>query len=234
VINAIARVLLEWMELLRGWAGSYGWAIILLTLLVKLALHPLTRTQLKSMKAMQALAPQIQVLREKYRGNPQQMNIEMMNLYKAYRVNPLGGCLPMIVQLPILYGLFAALNRPNVFGGEQFLGAGLEQHPTLNAVLENPLLALYPLLVGLTTYLQQRMSVTDPQQARLFIIFPFMITYFAMQFPVGLSLYWIVSTFLYIVEYFIIVGSPKSPAGAPAAPHPNPVLPQRPKGVKKK
>lgn len=237
MIAPIARVLLEWLNLLQGWTGSYGLAIILLTLFIKVALHPLTRYQLKSMKAMQGLAPQMQALREKYRSNPQQMNVEMMNLYRANRVNPFSGCLPMLVQLPILYGLFAALNRQGIFGGERFLGVGLEQKPLWDAIMKEPLLALYPLLVGLTTYLQQRLSVTDPQQARMFIFFPIMIAYFAMNFPVGLSLYWIASTVAYMVEYFVIVGRPHPlAAGTPAieAKAPPTLLPQRPKGTKKK
>src|SRR5438093_8366109 len=96
---------------------------------MKLVLHPLTRKSLKSMKAMQALAPQMAVLREKYRDDPRAMNTEMMNLYRANSVNPFSGCLPQLVQLPVLYGLFAALRRPNLFGGEPFLGLALDSPP---------------------------------------------------------------------------------------------------------
>src|SRR5438309_9424068 len=94
---------------------------------MKLVLHPLTRKSLKSMKAMQALAPQLAVLREKYRDDPRAMNTEMMNLYRANSVNPFSGCLPQLVQLPVLYCLFAALLRPNLFCGESFLGLALDK-----------------------------------------------------------------------------------------------------------
>jgi len=242
VINAIANALQQVLQFFTGVTGSAGLAIILLTLAIKLVLHPLTRKQLRSMKEMQVLAPQITVLRERYKGNPQQMNAEVMNLYRAHGVNPLSGCLPMLVQLPVLYGLFAVLRREHIFNGATFLGLSLEATPTFGAIADNPVLAIYPILVGVTTYLQQRMSVTDPQQARLFLFMPVLVAYFATQFPVGLSVYWITSTLAYILEYYIVVGRPRTakplaamlPGGGAPAPAGPVVLSQRPKGAKKK
>lgn len=237
MINSIANFLAQVLVTLHGWTGSYGAAIILLTLGIKLVLHPLTRQQLKSMKAMQALAPQINVLREKYRDNPQTLNTEVMTLYRAHHVNPFSGCLPMLVQLPVLWALFAMLRRQGIFNGATFLGVPLDKVPTFGAIAQNPLLVVFPLLVALTTYLQQRMSVTDPQQARMFVFMPVLVGYFATQFPVGLSIYWIVSTLAYALEYYIVVGRPGLvPAVVPAvASRPTPpVLPQRPKGTKKR
>jgi len=245
-IRAIADVLAQVLAFFTGVTGSAGLAIILLTVAIKLVLHPLTRRQLRSMKEMQVLAPQINVLRQKYKDNPQQMNAEVMNLYRTHGVNPLSGCLPMIVQLPVLYGLFDVLRRQGIFNGATFLGFSLEAIPTIGQIMADPLLAVFPLLVALTTYLQQRMSVTDPQQARLFLFMPVLVGYFATQFPIGLSLYWITSTAAYILEYYIVVGTAKSPAQAltpagpigdgstPVGPKGPPVLSQRPKGAKKK
>ncbi|MGH2348777.1 MAG: YidC/Oxa1 family membrane protein insertase [bacterium] len=245
-ITAIADVLAQVLAFFTGATGSAGLAIILLTVAIKLVLHPLTRRQLRSMKDMQVLAPQITVLREKYKGNPQQMNTEVMNLYRAHGVNPLSGCLPMLVQLPVLYGLFDVLRRQGIFNGATFLGFSLEAVPTIGAIMSHPMFSVFPLLVALTTYLQQRMSVTDPQQARLFLFMPVLVGYFATQFPIGLSLYWITSTAAYILEYYIVVGRGKpaakalTPAGpigdgsAPVLPKGPPVLSQRPKGAKKK
>ncbi len=231
MITGIADALVALLNVFHRWTGSYGLSIILLTLAIKVVLHPLTRRQLGSMKAMQALAPQVQVLRDKYRDNPQQMNIEIMNLYRAHRVNPLSGCLPMLVQLPVLWALFAALRRQGLFGGETFLGAALDQVPTFAAMRDNPLLAVYPLLVGATTYLQQRLTIADPQQARMYVFMPVLVAWFATQFQVGLSLYWIVSTLAYAAEYLLVVGR-SGPSPAPRqAPQ---ILPQRPKGAKKK
>ncbi len=232
----IADALVQILNVFYGWTGSYGVAIVLLTLAIKLVLHPLTRKSLKSMKAMQALAPQMAALREKYRDDPRTMNMETMNLYRANHVNPFAGCLPQFIQLPVLYGLFAALRRPDLFGGETFLGAGLEQVPHFAAIAAQPLLAIFPLLVGGATYLQQMMTITDPQQARMFIFMPIMVAYFATNFQVALSIYWIVSTLGYLLEYVIVVGRPKPAAtgAAPVVKATPPVLPQRPKGTKKK
>lgn len=237
IIDPIADLLAELLRLLFQAIGSYGIAIILLTLIIKLVLHPLTRTQLRSMKEMQALAPQVQVLREKYKGNPQQMNAEVMNLYRAHRVNPFGGCLPMLFQIPVLWGLFAVLRRENIFNGAAFLGFKLDAVPSFGAITDNPLLAVWPILVGVTTYFQQRMSVTDPQQARMFMFMPVLVGWFAMAFPIGLSIYWITSTAGYILEYYLVVGrlTPPAPA-APVGPDKpaTPVLSQRPKGARKR
>lgn len=243
MIGAIANVLVQILNAFHGRIGSYGVDIILLTLAMKLVLHPLTRKSLKSMKAMQALAPQMAVLREKYRDDPRAMNTEMMNLYRANSVNPFSGCLPQLVQLPVLYGLFAALRRPNLFGGESFLGLALDKAPCahlsgacLIGLASQPVVLVIVLLVGLTTYLQQRMSITDPQQARMFLFMPVMVAYFALNFQIALSIYWIVSTLVYMLEYFIVVGRPGPvPVGglAPAKASP-PLLSQRPKGTKKK
>lgn len=237
---AIVDFLAGALQLFHGWTGSYGLAIILLTLAVKLALHPLTRRQLRSMKEMQFLAPQITALREKYKGDAQRMNAEVMNLYRAHKVNPFGGCLPLLLQIPILWALFA-LFRPDraaiIFNGATFLGMALEKAPSFAAIAASPVLAVWPVLVGLTTYLQQRLSVTDPQQARLFIFMPILVGYWGTVFPVGMSLYWVVSTLAYMAEYYIVVGrlAPPAPA-APVGPDkpPAPILAQRPKGTKKK
>lgn len=236
MIQPIADAIVSILVSLHGWIGSYAVAIIVLTLGIKVVLHPLTRQSLKSMKAMQVLAPQMAVLREKYRDDPRALNTEMMNLYRANHVNPFSGCLPQLVQLPVLYGLFNALRRENLFGGETFLGAGLDQLPSFSAIAHDPVLVIYPLLVGVATYLQQRLTVTDPQQARMFVFMPVLVAYFATNFQVGLSIYWIVSTLAYALEYLIVVGRPTlSSSGAAGPPKAMPpLLPQRPKGTKKK
>lgn len=234
-ITLIGDVLAQALTFFVELTGNFGLAIILLTLAIKVVLHPLTRKQLKSMKAMQALAPQMTALREKYRDNKQQLNVEMMSLYRAHNVSPFSGCLPTLVQLPVLWGLFSVLQRQGIFSGASFLGIALEARPGFGEIARDPILAIVPLLVGLTTYFQQQMSITDPQQARMFIFMPILVAYFATQFPVGLSIYWIISTAAYIAEYFLVVGRPGAIAApAVAAVKPAPVLPQRPKGTKKR
>jgi len=205
---------LHWvLQALYEAVGSYLVAIVLLTVLIRAVLHPLTRKQLGSMKAMQALAPQMQVLRRKYKDNMRQFNVEVMNLYRAHKVNPFGGCLPLLLQLPVLYALFAMLRRPKVFGGELLFGFPLEASPTFAVLAQHPALVLVPILTGVTTYLQQRMTITDPQQAQMFIIMPFFLAYTSIAgwFPLGLSVYWIISTVVYLIEYYLVVGPPAPP-----------------------
>jgi YidC/Oxa1 family membrane protein insertase len=204
---------------LHGATGSYLAAIILLTVIIRAVLHPLTRKQLGSMKAMQALAPQMQVLRRKYKDDARQLQAETMNLYRANKVNPFGGCFPLLLQMPVLYALFALLRRPNIFGGEMLFGFPLEKSPTFAVLLQHPALILIPVLTWLTTYFQQRMTITDPQQSQMFIIMPFFVAYSAIAgwFPLGLSVYWIASTAAYIVEYYLVVGPPQPPIGAAPA-----------------
>ena len=216
VWDAIVMLLATALQVLHGVAGSYVLAIILLTIGIRFVLHPLTRKQLKSMKAMQTLQPQMEVLRRKYKDNPQQLNAEVMNLYRTSGVNPFQGCLPLLLQLPVLYALFAVLRRPNVFGGETLFGVALEKAPwPLEVFVQHPLLLIIPLLSGFTTYYQQKMSITDPQQAKMLIFMPLMVGWFATQFAIGLSIYWIASTTLAIVEYFVVVGPPKRVGTAP-------------------
>ncbi len=236
MISAIGDFLAHGMGWLYGLTGNYGIAIILLTVAIKLVLHPLTRRQLRSMKAMQALAPQLTVLREKYKDDPKTMNAEVMNLYRSHGVNPLSGCLPMLVQLPLLYGLLAVLRRPNIFARAAFLGIPLDKTPTLSAIAQQPVLLVIPALVGITTYWQQHMSVTDPQQARMMMFMPILVAWFATQFPFALSIYWIVSTIASVFEYYVVVGLPRPipVAAPPGGAKPAGVLSQRPKGTKKK
>jgi YidC/Oxa1 family membrane protein insertase len=149
----------------------------------------------------------------------------MMALYRAHNVNPMMGCLPMVIQLPVLWGLFGLLSRRDLFGHASVIGMpwlGMAARPMdviKQALPGHPiyLLALvFPVLVGVTTWYQQRMSVTDPTQAKMFVFMPIMFGYFAINYAVGLSIYWIVSTAAYIVEYFLVVGRPSPMVAAPS------------------
>lgn len=201
---------------LAGWTGSVGVGVVLMTVLIRVALHPLTRWSLKSMKRMQALAPQIEVLRRKHKENPAQANQEIMSLYRTSGVNPFGGCLPTLIQIPVLIALYRVFTDPVIFKGQTLLGLPLDIRPGFSAIAQDPVLLLIPMLVGVTTYFQQSLSITDPQQAKLFLFMPIMVAWFSLSFPVGLSLYWIASTVVYIAEYFLVVGRPRRAArGAP-------------------
>jgi len=221
IVNALHGIL----QFFYGFTHDYTLSIVLMTLLIKLILHPLTRVQLRSMKAMQVLAPHMEALKRKHKEDPKTLNQEMMALYRAHNVNPMMGCLPMLIQMPVLWGLFRLLYTKNLFGDATLDGLPwlrLDEIPNLGRVFaafpahpERLLLLLIPILVGASTWYQQRMSVTDPQQARMFVFMPIMIGYFATLYPIGLSIYWIVSTVAYIGEYFIVVGRPNPMASAP-------------------
>ena len=207
--NLISSVLLA----LTAWTGSVGLAVVLLTVLVRVVLHPLSRWSLKSMKRMQALAPQMEVLRRKYKDNREQLNVEMMNLYRSSGVNPFGGCLPLVVQFPVLIALYNVLRNSAIFKGQTLLGIPLDVNPN-PGIIQHPILIVIPLLMGLTTYIQQKLTITDPQQARIATFMPLILVFFSLSFPVGLSVYWIVSTAVGIFEYLIVVGRPVRPVPA--------------------
>lgn len=192
--------------------GSVGLAIILLTVIVRLIFHPLSRYGFKAIKKMQSLAPQMAVLRQKYREEPQRANLEIMNLYRSSGVNPLGGCLPSLVQIPVMFALWRVLSQGGRFQGQAFLGIPLDAKLwPLALIAQNPVLVLFPVLIAVTTYLQQRMSITDPQQARILVFMPILFAYFSFQFPVGVSIYWIASTVVGIIEYYLVLGPPRRP-----------------------
>ncbi len=217
ILNPIIETLSAVLRFFYGFTHEYTLAIILLTLLVKLVLHPLTRVQLRSMKAMQTLAPHMEGLRRKHKDDPRTLNKEMMALYRAHNVNPMMGCLPTLVQMPVLWALFQLLVRKGLFGEATVLGIPwmrLDEAPwnKLSQALPNHLewllVLVFPALVALTTWGQQRLSMTDPRQAKMFAFMPVMIGVFAVNYQVGLSVYWIVSTVAYIGEYLWVVGRP--------------------------
>jgi YidC/Oxa1 family membrane protein insertase len=223
ILNPITDALHSLLTFLYGFTRDYALAVVLLTLVIKAILHPLTRVQLRSMRAMQVLAPHMEALKRKYKDDPKMLNQEMMALYRAHNVNPMMGCLPMIIQLPVLWALYRLLYEKGLFGNATMFGvpwlrldaipknlyAQVPTHPELLAIFA------IPVLVAVTTWWQQRMSVTDPQQAKMFLFMPIMVGYFATLYPLGLSIYWIVSTFAYIGEYFLVVGRPHPMATAP-------------------
>lgn len=223
IIAALSAVL----KFFYGITHDYALAIVLLTLLVKVILHPLTRVQLRSMKAMQTLAPELAVLRDKHKDDPKTLNQEMMALYRARKVNPLAGCLPIVVQTPVLWALFQLLVRKGLFGDATVFGIPwirLDETPwgKLSSALPNHpewlLLSVFPALVAFTTWVQQRLTITDPQQAKMFAFMPLLIGIFAVNYQVGLSVYWIVSTTAYIGEYLWVVGPRRAVPAVPPQP----------------
>jgi YidC/Oxa1 family membrane protein insertase len=186
--------------------ASYGIAIILLTLTIKLVLYPLTVKQVKGMKAMQELQPQMKELQEKYKGNPEKLNKEMALLYKESGANPLAGCLPLIVQMPILMGIFYAI-RDYQYAPEHL--TSFLWVPNLS--MPDPLYIL-PIISAATTYIQQKQTSTDMnQQTKMMMnIMPIFIGYISLKFPAGLVLYWVVSNVFQIAQqWWMYRGAPQ-------------------------
>ena len=181
--------------------GSYGLAIILLTVLMKIILYPLTVKQLQSMRAMQQIQPKMQRLQEKYKDNPQLLQQKMVKLYQDAGVNPMAGCLPMLAQMPILMAMYYTLFNFD-YGGvtPSFLWL-----PNLS---ETDPTYILPLLSALSTFVLQKISMvstsgTSNTQSKIFmIIMPLFIGWISLNFPAGLILYWITMNVVQMVQQF--------------------------------
>lgn len=200
--------LLDW---LHGLFGNWGLAIIMLTFLVKLVLYPLSSASYKSMANMRRVAPQMKRLQERYADDRQKLSQEMMGLYKKEGVNPLGGCLPMLLPMPIFIALYWVL----------FESVELRQAPFIlwihDLAAMDPYFVL-PLLMGGTMYAQQLLSPTlgDPMQARIMKMMPIMFTVLFLFFPAGLVLYWLVNSVLSVAQQWYVMRKAERAAEARA------------------
>ncbi|SHH30565.1 YidC/Oxa1 family membrane protein insertase [Tepidibacter thalassicus] len=191
--------------------GNYGWSIVVFTVLVKLALLPLTLSQTKSMKAMQEIQPKIKEIQEKYKNDQQKMNEKIMQLYKENKVNPMAGCLPLLIQMPIIFGLYRALRNPAeyVFGSEAAYKA-IDTSFLWLSNLSDPEKIVLPLLAGVTTYISSAMMISkesrkDSSQLVMLYLLPIMIFWWGRSFPAGLTLYWVVTNVFQIVQQQFII-----------------------------
>lgn len=198
-------VLMNWVY---AHVGNYGIAIILLTVITKVLFYPLTLKSMRSMKAMQALAPQVNALRAKYKNDPQRLQRETMELYRKHGANPLGGCLPMVAQIPIFYALYLALSLSVELQNAAFLCFGRVfgvQVWICDLAAHDPTYVL-PVLMGVTMFVQQKMAPTaaDPRQAKMMLFMPFVFTFMFLNLPSGLVLYWTVSNVLQIGQQWLM------------------------------
>ncbi|WP_273391344.1 membrane protein insertase YidC [Actinobacillus porcinus] len=196
----IAKPLFKLLTLIQSLVSNWGLAIIGVTLVVKAILYPLTKAQYTSMAKMRMLQPKLQEMRERFGDDRQRMSQEMMKLYKEEKVNPLGGCLPLLIQMPIFIALYwtfmeaVELRHAPFFGWIQDLSA------------QDPYYIL-PLLMGGSMYLLQKMSptpVADPMQQKVMNFMPVIFTVFFLWFPAGLVLYWLVSNLITIIQQQLI------------------------------
>jgi len=185
---------------------NYGIAIILLTVVIKMLLYPLTVKQVKSMKAMQDLAPKMKALQEKYKDNKEKLNAEMATLYKNAGVNPVAGCLPLLVQMPFLIAIFYAIRDYNYTGNPSFLWiANLSQTSPSDPYY------IIPVLAAATTYFSSRQTTTQmtDQNRIMLMMMPLFIGYLTISFPAGLGIYWVVSNFIQIGQQWWVNRKPK-------------------------
>ncbi len=201
----IALAILWLLRFLYGVFGNWGVAIIIFAILMKAIFYPLTRTQTKQMRNMQMLQPKLNELKKKYKDDPQALNQETMQLYKLYKVNPLSGCLPLLVQLPVFWALYAVLRTFIDLRGASFVLwlKDLSQPDALFGYLPflgNPPIGLLPILMGVSFIAQNMLTSTDKKNWALTIIFPIFITVIFLNFPSGLQLYWFMYNVLSILE----------------------------------
>jgi YidC/Oxa1 family membrane protein insertase len=191
--------------------GSYGIDIILLTVLIKLLTAPLTHKSFVSMKQMQKLQPQMARLQEKFKDDREKLNKEIMELYRRNKVNPLGGCLPMVLQIPIFIGLYNALLTPIELRHAPFMWIKDLSRPDWESL---PLtvagwsfgVPILTLLMGASMFIQQWMtpSAGDPNQRRMMLLMPIVFTAMFINFPSGLTIYWLVNNILSIGQQYLV------------------------------
>ena len=213
--DIIAKPLHYALCFFNRYVHNYGLSIIILTILIKIIFWPLTHKSYKSMKEMQKLQPLMAKIREKYKDNREQMNKELMGLYKTYKVNPMGGCLPMVIQIPVFFALFRILGNaielrhaPFIFWVDDLSAPDrLFNFPFQIPFMSPPYgIPVLTLLMGASMFIQQKMTPTpgDPTQAKIMMFLPVIFTVMFINFPSGLVLYWLTNNLLSIGQQYRI------------------------------
>mgnify|MGYP000679932790 CR=1 FL=1 len=198
-LTILAKPIFWLLNLIHDLVGNWGWAIVLVTVVIKLAFYKLSETSYKSMANMRKMAPRLQSLKERYGDDRQKLNQAMMELYKKEKINPLGGCLPIVVQIPVFIALYWVLLE----------SVELRQAPFMlwitNLSAPDPYYVL-PLLMGATMLIQQKLNPAplDPIQAKVMMVLPVVFTVFFAFFPSGLVLYWVVNNNISITQQWVI------------------------------
>jgi YidC/Oxa1 family membrane protein insertase len=207
----LSNIMLEILKFFYVIGGNnYGVAIILLTVATNIALYPLTLSSIIQMAAMQKVQPKLQALQKKYKDEPQKLQKEMMDLYKSEGVNPLGGCLPVLLKIPVFLALFFALQSPEfktlIGNTSQFLWMGSIAKPDPTYIM--------PVLIGITMWLTQKsMPTTTGQNQMIMMLMPVFIVFVSVPFAAGVQLYWVVSNLIAWAQQVYIM-SVKVPKGA--------------------
>ncbi|MBE9528253.1 MAG: membrane protein insertase YidC [Proteobacteria bacterium] len=195
----MAKPFLVILNLMQGYLVNYGIAIVLFTVAIKLLFYPLTKHSMTSMKEMQRVQPQLAAIKKRFKDNKEKMNKEVMGLYKKYKINPVSGCLPMVLQIPVFIALYEVL----------YVAIELRHAPLILWITDLSAKDPYyitPVLMGASMYFQQKMtpSSPDPTQAKMMQFLPIVFTFMFLNFPAGLVLYWLTNNLLSIGQQVII------------------------------
>ncbi len=218
MIDAIAQFFGVVLSGIYQYIPNFGIAIIIMTVMVKLVTFPLNNKQIQSAKKMQALQPEMKKIQQKYKDDKEKQNQAMSEFMKENNMNPLAGCLPLLVQFPILIGIFSLLREADIYLDMSVINPFLFQKAELIDLLAVPdvslenflsnvsIYYLFPLIAGATTYIYSLMSMsTDSNQKMMLYMMPVMITVFSFSFPVGLVIYWIMNNVFSIGQHKLIV-----------------------------
>lgn len=199
ILTVIAKPLFWLLDSIHDFIGNWGWSIVILTILIKAVFFKLSETSYRSMANMRRLAPKLSALKERYGSDRQKLNQAMMEMYKKEKINPLGGCLPILVQIPVFIALYWVLLE----------SVELRQAPFMlwiqDLSIPDPYYVM-PIIMGATMFIQMKLNPAppDPIQARVMMALPFVFTVFFLWFPAGLVLYWVVNNILSIAQQYVI------------------------------
>jgi len=208
-LTIVAKPIFWLMVQIHKLIGNWGWTIIMLTVLIKLAFFPLSAASYRSMAKMKQVTPKMTAIRERFKGDPQKMNQAMMELYKTEKINPLGGCLPIVVQIPVFIALYWVLLASVEMRGAPWLGW------IHDLTLPDPFYIL-PVIMAVSMFVQTKLNPTppDPVQAKVMMFMPIIFSVMFFFFPAGLVLYWVVNNILSITQQWVI--TQKIQGGKPA------------------
>ncbi|MDK2564542.1 YidC/Oxa1 family membrane protein insertase [Romboutsia sedimentorum] len=209
-MSIISNLLGDVLRIIVEFIHNYGLSIILFTIFVKVLLLPLTIKQTKSTKAMQDIQPKMKEIQEKYKTKPEKQQQEIMNLYKEAKINPLAGCLPLLIQMPILFGLYAVLRDPVAYGvfadKAAFANADMVFLWVQNLTKPDYILAI---VSGVTTFVMQMLMMPKDQQQGSMKIMTYvmsaMMLYWGFMFPAGLTLYWTAGNLFSIAQHYLVM-----------------------------
>jgi len=196
----LAKPVFLLLKYIHSIVGNWGWAIIIITLLIRLVLYPLTFKGMVSMNKLKALSPKIKELQKQHKGDPQKMNAKMMELYKKHGANPMGGCLPMIMQIPVFFSIYRVLLN----------AVELKHAPWTGWIHDLAVMDPYyvlPVLMGASMFWQQRITptnFTDPMQEKIMKFLPLIFTFFFVTFPAGLTLYWFINNLFSVAQQYYV------------------------------